>query len=99
MFVAALNGLIQCRGEVIANFEAAKELLFDTACFASEKEELHDEMSITAELIKKCVDENAHTAVKQDEYQKRYETLVHRFEKAKSKLQEIDYTNNLRHTF
>lgn len=94
MFVTTLNRLIQCRDEVIANFEAAKEVLFDTSCFASEKAELHDEMTVTAELIQKCVDENAHTAVNQDKYQKRYEALVNRFEKAKSKLQEIDETIN-----
>lgn len=94
MFVTALNRLIQCRREVIANFEVAKEMLFDTSCFASEKAELHDEMTVTAELIQKCVDENAHIAVNQEEYKKRYEALVRRFEKAKSKIQEIDETIN-----
>ncbi len=39
-----------------------------------------------------CAGNCAHTAVNQDEYKQRYESLVRRFEKAKFRLQEIDGT-------
>ncbi len=90
MFVKVLNQIIQCRDKIIADFEAGKELLFDTSCFEAEIEELRSEMAITAELIQKCVDENAHTAVNQDVYKKQYESLVSRFEKAKTRFHEIN---------
>lgn len=67
MFVKVLNQVIQCRDEIIADFEAGKELLFDTSCFDEETAELRSEMAVTAELIQKCVDENAHTVVNQFE--------------------------------
>ena len=49
-------------------------------------------MTVTAELIQKCVDENARTAISQDKYKKKYDALVKRFEKAKKRLQEIHDT-------
>jgi hypothetical protein len=38
------------------------------------------------ELIRKCVEENAHTAQDQNEYRQRYEGLVTRYEDAKTQL-------------
>ena len=67
-------------------------LIFDTACFDAEITELQEEMTVTAELIQKCVNENAHTAISQDKYKKKYDALVKRFEKAKKRLQEIHDT-------
>ncbi len=45
---------------------------------------------MVSELIQKCVDENAHTVIRQEEYNQRYEGLVARFETAKARLSEID---------
>ena len=47
-------------------------------------------MTVTAELIQKCVDDNARTALNQEEYRKKYEALVARFERAKKRTYEID---------
>ena len=46
-------------------------------------------MNIAAELMEKCIAENAHTALDQDDYQKRYNSLSARFDMAKSKHSEI----------
>jgi len=46
-------------------------------------------MAVVAELIQKCVNENAHTKLDQEEYRKRYERLVSRFEAAKARFNEI----------
>ena len=45
--------------------------------------ELEAEINIAAELIEDCINENAHVALDQTEYQKRYDALVARFDKAK----------------
>ena len=49
---------------------------------------LNGEVNTVAELIQKCIDENARVAQDQSEYQKRYDALVQRFETAKAKLDE-----------
>ncbi len=46
-------------------------------------------MTVVAEMIQKCVDENARTKVDQEDYRKRYEGLVNRFETAKARLTEV----------
>lgn len=89
LFVSALNKLICCRGEVIRNFGVMKKVLFDTTNLEKELNKLQDEMTVVAELIQKCVDENAHTQINQDEYQGRYESLVRRFETAKAHFEKI----------
>ena len=51
--------------------------------------ELEAELNIAAELIEECIKENAHVALDQAEYQKRYDALVARFDKAKARHTEV----------
>ena len=51
--------------------------------------ELEAEINIAAELIEECIKENAHVALDQAEYQKRYDGLVARFDKAKARHTEV----------
>ena len=46
-------------------------------------------MNVAAELIQKCIGENARVAQNQGEYAKRYDALVERFETAKARLEEV----------
>ena len=46
-------------------------------------------LNIAAELIEECIKENAHIALDQAEYQKRYDGLVARFNKAKARHAEV----------
>ena len=46
------------------------------------------EVNTVAELIEKCIDENAHIAQNQTEYEKRYNALVRRFDAARAALDE-----------
>lgn len=77
------------KDEIIANFNLVKTDLFGTESLEAEKAELQSEMTVTAELIQKCIDENAHIALDQAEYQERYEGLVARFDKAKARFEEV----------
>lgn len=49
---------------------------------------LNEEMNVAAELIQKCIDENARIAQNQSEYEKRYDSLAERFDTAKTQLDE-----------
>ena len=61
----------------------------DTTTLEREISELEAEISIAAELIEECIKENAHVALDQAEYQKRYDALVVRFDKAKARHTEV----------
>ena len=61
----------------------------DTTALESELSDLEAEINIAAELIEECIKENAHVALDQAEYQKRYDGLVSRFDKAKARHTEV----------
>ena len=61
----------------------------DTTALEREISELEAEINIAAELIEECIKENAHVALDQAEYQKRYDALVVRFDKVKARHTEV----------
>jgi DNA invertase Pin-like site-specific DNA recombinase len=89
MFVSAVGKLLENKNEIIADLDEIKERLFDTSSLDTECAELESEIAVTAELIGKCIEENARTIVNQDEFSKRYAALAGRYETAKSRLGEI----------
>jgi hypothetical protein len=65
---------------------------FRTCAYAdieTEEKELKSGLSVVAELMQKCIEENARIALDQTEYQDRYDGLVTRFDKAKARYDEI----------
>ena len=88
LFIKALNILAEERDPIIVGFEEIKDTAFSTEALEAESEVLNGEVNTVAELIQKCIDENARVAQDQSEYQKRYDALVQRFETAKAKLDE-----------
>jgi hypothetical protein len=89
LFVSAANKLLADKDEIIANFALLRDDLFGTADLEAERVELQEETAVVAELIQKCIGENARTALDQKEYQERYEGLVLRFDTAKARFEEI----------
>src|SRR5699024_10798201 len=51
------------------------------------KIELQNELEVVAEMIQNIINENAHTALDQEEYQRKYDDLVKRFDTAKTNLE------------
>ena len=49
-------------------------------------------MAVVSDLIEKCIYENAHIALDQVEYQKRYDGLTARFDAAKARYVALDET-------
>jgi len=66
-----------------------KDDLFNTDALDMERSDLQNEMAVTAELIQKCIEENARVALDQKEYQERYEGLVARFDTAKARFEKV----------
>ena len=89
IFVEAFNRVIEVRDRIIGDFDAIIEVLTDISSLDKESTKLRDECAVVMELIRKCVEENAHSAMDQSEYQERYNELVDRYETAKRRLDAI----------
>lgn len=48
-----------------------------------------EETQVVSDMVQQCIYENAHVALDQTEYQKRYDGLTERFEKAKARLDAV----------
>ncbi len=88
--MTAVNKLILQKDAIIAQFNLALQTAFDTSALARERDDLQAELLVTSELMQDSIYENAHVALDQAEYQKRYDGLTARFEKAKARLEMVD---------
>ena len=89
-FLAAFNQALEERDEIMAAYQDAMKTLTDTADLDAERARLQNELEVTAELIRKAIDDNAHTALDQQAYQQRYNDLCQRYEKAQARLGELE---------
>lgn len=71
------------------DYDSIKDTLFNTSELEAERLQLQEEMNVVAELIGQCVAENARVAIDQTEYQKKYDGLAGRFNRAKERLEEV----------
>ena len=76
-----MNTLITEKDEIIANIRLIRQTVCDVTVLEEEQDKLRSEMEIVVELTQSCVAENARTAQNQEDYQKRYDGLVERYEK------------------
>lgn len=89
-FLDAFNSIIENKVEILQGYESIIQALTDTSKLDKEYTKLQDESEIVAELLRKCVEENAYTALDQAEYEERYISLVERYENIKKGLDEIN---------
>lgn len=89
-FLAAFNQVLEERDEIIAAYQEVMDALTDTADLDMERGQLQNELEVTAELIRKAINDNAHTALDQQAYQQRYNDLCQRYEKAQARLGELE---------
>ncbi len=90
LFVEAFNSLIEDKEAIISGYDAIIQALTDTTALDKETEKVQGECDVVLELMRKLVDENAHTALDQEAYGRRYNAYAARFEKAKKKLEKIN---------
>lgn len=91
-FLSALRKLITDKEDIIAAFEDAKDAAFDLSELTAEQGELQNELLVVSELMHQCIHENAHVALDQADYQKSYDGLIDRFDKAKALLDTVTAT-------
>lgn len=88
-FLKAANTVIDARERFIAIYERSLAPSLATDDLERELAELEAEINIAAELVEECIRENAHVALDQAEYQKRYDSLAARYDKAKTRHDEV----------
>lgn len=90
IYLSALRKLLADKDEIIAAFELAQDAAFDLSALTTERDELQNELMVVSKLTHQCINENAHVALDQADYQKRYSGLTDRFDKAKTRLEAIN---------
>ena len=89
LFLKAANAIFAEKDGVREDYDSIKDTLFGTSELEAERLRLQEEMNVVAELIEQCVAENARVALDQTEYQKKYDGLAGRFNRAKGRLLEV----------
>lgn len=77
--------MIDAKEAIIEVYHEVLEPNLATDALQRELDELETEINVTAGLVEDCIKENAHVALDQAEYQKRYDALVARFDNAKAR--------------
>jgi site-specific DNA recombinase len=77
-FEKAFNSNLGNRKAILAGYNAAIKALTDNTALDAESAQLENESEVVLDLIRKCVDENAHAALDQTDYQRRYDELAYR---------------------
>lgn len=88
-FVSAYNQLVSEKAEIIANAEIIRQTLCQTDDLEAGKQAIADEMNVLAEMTQNIIAENARVAQDQEEYQKRCNSLVERYDAAKARYDEV----------
>jgi predicted nuclease with TOPRIM domain len=63
--------------------------LCDTSNLESEKERLNQDLIALTDMTRNCIAENARVSQDQTEYQKRYDSLVSRYDKTKEQYETV----------
>lgn len=96
MFLKAYNELMGTREELLEDCEEMRMLVSDCTTLETEIDALNDEIKVVAELVSKCVKENATSQQSQEDYIKKYNSLVKRYEKAVEQLNKATEERNQR---
>lgn len=89
-FLTAFNSLMGNRDELLANCRLAQEVLCDCSEIEMELTELHREIEVVSELIRKAIYENARLAVNQDEFYEQHRRYMERYRVATERVVELD---------
>ena len=85
----AYNHLMENRNGIISDCELMRQTLSDCTALDTEIDRLTEEIEVVAEMVKACVKENASAAQSQEDYTKKYNALVKRYEKATKWVDEL----------
>ena len=88
-FVSAMNRLITNRETIIADCKMLMKQLTDCSELTAEEQKLDEEMSVLSEMLRRAIEQNAHEAIDQEEYNRRYDSLNERYKVLEAKAEEI----------
>lgn len=88
-FVAAFNSILGSKDRVLEDCRLMQTTLTDCTGIDTEIENLLEEIEVVTELAKRCIAENSQTAQSQEEYVARYNGFVERYEKTRSRVEEL----------
>lgn len=89
-FLSAANKLLATKDAVIANGREMMALLFDTIEPEAERDKLLEEAQVVSDAVQQNIYENAHVALDQKAYQKKYDDLTARYETLRAQLDELN---------
>ncbi len=75
---------------IIASYGVIIEKLTNNKELDLKQNKLQDELDEVVDIIRKCVEENSNTAIEQQDYNKKYSTLVENYNDIKKKLEAIE---------
>ena len=90
LFVDVFNKLYAEQAGLMEDYEEIIAVLTDTDSLDKKADGLAEECEVVMELIRKSIEGNAHTAQNQEEYNKRHNGLIERYETAKGHLNGIN---------
>ena len=90
LFIKAVNLLFKKKNKIISEHNEIKDVIYNVDELETKKSQLQEELNVVAGLIQQCINENAHIALDQTEYQKRYDRLAHRLEDVQGRLNEVN---------
>lgn len=93
-FIEAYNLTMKDRKRIIQDSTEMIQLLTDTTQLDQGIEVLNDNLIVIAELVNRLIKENSKSSMSQDEYNKKYEELTNRYERAKEKQEELIKTRS-----
>ncbi len=85
-FVTAMNEYIDDRAELLTDLRDIQNTLTTNDFLDQDIEELEQDLSLTTELIRTCIDANAGNNISEEQFHERYDELCARFEETESKL-------------
>ncbi len=86
MFLKAYNTLMADRDILLKACEAMRSLVCDCTEQNAEIDRLNEELQVIAELVSQCIKDNASKEQSQEEYTKKYNSLVSRYERTQKRL-------------
>ena len=96
IFVSAFNKLMPEKDEILSNMEIIIRTLCDTASLEKQARDLSDEITLLVGMTEDIINQNAHVAQNQEEYQKRYEGVMGKYESKKDEYDDLQRKINER---
>ena len=88
-FIRAVNQLIENKEDILSNITMLKKRLTDIASLEKERDALELDLNMLTDQVQQLIAENAQVAQDQDEYGRKYNGLVSRYEETKKKYDQV----------